>query len=87
MNAILGSGLIGMLARDILGDGWTLIPVGRSRFYSFQPALADNYIAIDETINEYMKRFTFLPLIHKTAFSLGGELTYNKHLVLPHHFH
>jgi hypothetical protein len=42
MNIILGSGVIGLMAKDILG--YDLIPFGRSRFYSIS-SFDDNYIS------------------------------------------
>ncbi len=55
MNVIFGSGIIGLLARMILGDSWTVIPFYKSRFFSFNPALDDNYIISDDRIDPYIK--------------------------------
>lgn len=74
---ILGSGLAGLLARDILGGEWTIVPFTRSRFFTFTPALDDNYIIRDDSINEYVSKYATIPLVHKSVFSYGGQLTYN----------
>lgn len=78
MNLILGGGLIGLLARDILGPKWTIIPYGKSRFYSFSPPLADNFIIHDDEISEYTKLYVGSPpLFIKSMYSFGGQLTSN----------
>jgi len=83
MRYILGGGLIALLARDILGSGWTLVPIGKSRFYSFTPPLADHYVLRDDVIDAYMKKYSFIPLIYKTGYSYGGPITYNTKMALP----
>lgn len=80
MKIILGGGLVALLARDILGPSWTIIPVGRSMYYSFTPPLADNYIVKDTTIDDYMGQYTYAPIYTKTAFSVAGELTHNANI-------
>jgi len=50
MNIILGSGIIGLLAKLILGQDWKIIPFYRSRYFSFNPALDDNFIIRDEIL-------------------------------------
>lgn len=82
MKVILGGGLVALLARDILGSGWTIIPYGKSRFYSFNPPLCDNYVIKDDVIDDYMNRFALIPSYIKNAFSLGGQLTYNHNIGL-----
>jgi hypothetical protein len=76
---ILGGGLIGLLARKILGSEWTIIPFGRSRFYSFSPPLWDNFIIRDQKIDDVVKHLGGnLPggmgIPYKIGYSLGGEL-------------
>jgi hypothetical protein len=44
MNVILGSGIIGLLTKKILGDDWILIPFKKSRYFYFDIPYADNYI-------------------------------------------
>ncbi len=82
MNIILGGGLTALLARDILGDNWTIIPIGKSRFYSFNPPLADNYVVRDDIIDEYMQRHTAMPLMYRIGYSLGGQILFNTNMVL-----
>lgn len=81
-NIILGGGIIAMLARDILGDSWTIIPMGRSRFYSFIPSLADNFIISDSTTSDYINQFAALPIIRKIGYSFNGEILFNNRLIL-----
>lgn len=75
MNYILGSGLVGLVAKWILGDDWTLIPFGKSRFYSFSLPLAENYIIRDERVDEMFANFGGMnPIIQKLTYSFSGEL-------------
>lgn len=75
MHYIIGSGLVGMAARWILGDKWQFIPQGRSRYFSFDPALADDFITVDKAIDPLMEKTTGLsPAMYKRAFSVGGQL-------------
>lgn len=73
-NYILGGGLIALLARDILGGDWTIIPMGRSMFYSLVPPLADDFIAHDDSTAQYIHGLMKIPIIHKTMYSCGGQL-------------
>jgi hypothetical protein len=74
-GVILGSGIVGLLAKEILGDEWLVVPFSRSRFYSFRPALADNFIIRDERIDDLVAHFGGkISFIYKTAYSLGGSL-------------
>lgn len=83
MRYILGGGLIALLARDILGDGWTIIPIGRSRYFSYTPAIADNYVVKDPVIDEYMHKFAIIPLMYKIGYSIAGQILYNPTIPLP----
>lgn len=56
MNVIFGSGLIGLLAKEILGDSWTIIPFSKSRFFTFNPPLDDNFITADDAIDDIIKQ-------------------------------
>ena len=71
-NYILGSGLLGLLARKLLGHSWEIIPYGRSRFYSYNPALNDNFIVRDERLDDFISH-------------LGGKPSYLYKLVYSHH--
>ncbi|MCK9558582.1 MAG: hypothetical protein M0R50_11155 [Candidatus Cloacimonetes bacterium] len=74
-GVILGSGVVGLLAKEILGDQWLVIPFSRSRFYSFRPALADNFIIRDDRIDDLISHFGGkISFIYKTSYSLGGNL-------------
>lgn len=78
MNVIFGSGIVGLLARVILGDSWRVIPFYRSRFFSFNPALDDNFIICDDQLDPFigdlMKNPSIPRFIYNRAWSLGGEL-------------
>lgn len=72
---ILGSGIVGMLAKVMLGREWTIIPFGRSRFFSYRPALDDNFIIRNEKIDDFIEHLGGkISFIYKTAYSLGGQL-------------
>jgi len=77
MKIILGGGLIGLIARDILGSDWIIIPIGRSRYYSFDPPLADNYVVRDDLIDEYMREYTIVPCLYRIGYSYGGQILFN----------
>lgn len=83
MNIILGSGLVGMLARDILGDDWTIIPIAKSRYYTFNPPIADNFVIKDSEIDEYMRPYFVVPLLYKLGYSLGSQVLFNSTIPLP----
>lgn len=76
MKVILGSGLIGLLARKILGPSYKLVPFAKSRFYSYNPALQDNYLTYNERYYDIIK--PYLTSMHrhpyKVAWSIGGML-------------
>lgn len=78
VNIILGSGVVGVLARHILGPSWKIIPFHRSRFYSFDPALDDNFIIADPVIEPFVKELTkeIVPRTYpyRLAWSIGGQI-------------
>lgn len=79
MNYILGSGLIGGLARRILGDSYKLIPFKRSRYYHFDVPWADNFIRFDQKVDDFIR--TIIPanapvMFYKSPFSYRGQLMY-----------
>jgi hypothetical protein len=80
MKLILGSGLVGLLARKILGAEYKIIPFGKSRFYSYNPALQDNYLAYNESYFDVIKPYLNSTFRHtyKVAWSVGGML-HNKY--------
>jgi len=87
MNYIIGGGFVGLLARDILGPGYSIIPIGKSRFYSHKPPVADDFIIRDEAIDDYMNQFAFMPVYHKIGYSIAGQITYNHDLALDAWLH
>lgn len=84
MKFILGGGLAALLARDILGDKWTIIPYGKSLFYSFSPPICDNYVIKDGVIDGYMDKYALIPIYIKASYSLAGHLTQNHNIALDH---
>lgn len=85
MKMILGSGITGLLARKILGPDWILIPFKRSRFFSFKPALDDNFVIRDQRLDDFMLSLGARPLhLYKIVVSCGGQLfTPTKELIEP----
>lgn len=71
---ILGSGLVGLIVKDILGEDWKLIPQGVSRYYSYPIALADDFITTTSRVGGYGNLLTPDKRIFKRAFSYGGQL-------------
>lgn len=78
MNVIFGSGIIGLLAKLILGSSWKVIPFYRSRFFSYNPALDDNFITYDDELEPFIKELTkeIKPrqFIYRRAWSINGHL-------------
>jgi len=78
MKIILGSGLIGLLARFILGPEWKVIPFYRSRFFTYNPALDDNFVIANDEIAPIVKDITgeLVPVRYpyKVAWSIQGEI-------------
>lgn len=82
MKVILGGGLVALLARDILGPDWTIVPVGKSRYYTFNPPLTDNYVVVDPSIDDYMRQFAVIPILHRVGYSYSGQILFNTALPL-----
>lgn len=80
-NVILGSGIVGLLAKAILGPTWKIIPFYRSRFFSFNPALDDNFIIAssetDAIIKQITNSLTVQNLFYSRAWSVSGQLVKN----------
>ena len=85
-NYILGSGLVGLLARHILGPSYKIIPFYRSRFYTFNPALDDNFLVRDKRTDKFIEEINGGKLgpvyMYKKMWSVGGALSsgYDKEL-------
>lgn len=74
-KVIFGSGIVGLLAKEILGNDWKIVPFGRSLFYSFHPALDDNFIVRDERVDDVISYFNGKPIyIYKIRYSRSGEI-------------
>lgn len=81
MNYILGSGIIGCLAKQILPGDWTIIPFGRSRYYSYEIPLSDDFIIYDEKIDQFISKYATTKLMYKRPFSFKGQLIYNDPMI------
>lgn len=84
MNLILGSGIIGSAAKILLGDEWQLMPMKRSRFFTYEVPYADDFIAVSDETTDFIKSFgcpQHMEMI-KRPFSYGGELFYDSSLAL-----
>jgi len=81
MNYILGSGIIGLIAKHLLGDNWHVVPYYKSRFFTTNPPLDDNFLMRHERLDEIVRKL--LPsklvttLLYKRAWSLSGILQTN----------
>lgn len=77
---ILGSGIVGLLARHILGPEWKIIPFKKSRFYSYSPALADDFIVQTPEVNDTLASLGLIPQNRRylRAFSYSGELIFSE---------
>lgn len=74
---VFGSGLVGLLARKMLGPEYKIIPFGKSRFYTYNPATADNFIISNPSI-DYCMRDMFGVIEkyqYRRGYSYRGELT------------
>lgn len=80
-NLILGSGLVALICRKILGPNWKIIPLGPSRFYSKGvPALGDDFINYDLKVLDIVKEWGINktnPFFFKRPLSISGELMYS----------
>ena len=80
---IFGSGLVGLLARKLLGPSYTIIPFYKSRFFTFNPPLDDNFIICNDNIDYIIKNvFSNLrKFVYRRRYSFEGNiLSYNKNV-------
>ncbi len=75
-NVIFGSGIVGLMAKRILSGNWQIIPFSRSRYYSFNPPLADNFIIRDADIDQPIRELTGddRSAFYRRCYSVGGAL-------------
>jgi hypothetical protein len=77
-NIILGSGIVGLLAKAILGPSWKIIPFYRSRFFTFNPALDDNFLIRHQELDDFIKDLTgslsTQTAFYKRTWSVAGQL-------------
>jgi hypothetical protein len=78
MNVIFGSGIVGLIAKAILGPEWTIVPFKRSRFFSWNPALDDNFIICDDELDPFIKSISqsigVTRHIYNRAWSIQGQV-------------
>lgn len=76
-NVIFGSGIVGLFAKALFPE-WQVIPFGRSRFFTFNPALDDNFIIrsdeIDEPVRDICRIATASTFVYRRAFDVSGVL-------------
>lgn len=81
-KVILGSGLVALICRKILGSDWKIIPIGPSRFYAQGvPALGDDFVIYDDSTADLVRSWNVsnqnIPILYKRPLSISGELLYN----------
>ncbi len=75
-NVIFGGGVVALIAKRLLPT-WKVVPFAASRFFTFNPALDDNFIIrhpdIDEPVRDLIEA---VPTTHlyRRAFDAGGQL-------------
>lgn len=79
MNVIFGSGVVGLLARHILGPTWTVVPFYRSRFFTFNPALDDNFVISSPELDPVIKELNptigqLQTFLYRRVWSLNGQI-------------
>lgn len=79
MNIILGSGVTALIARHILGPSYNIFNAGESRFYRYNPALADNFIRCASELSEFTSVMNSLGIDneryeYKCCWSNAGEI-------------
>ena len=80
MRFILGSGIIGYLAKTLFPD-WQWIPFKRSRYFSFDVPYADNFMTFDKEVDEFMCKVSAknnTKIFMKRPFSYNGQLMYQE---------
>ena len=81
MNYILGSGIVGLIAKHLLGDDWQVIPYYKSRFFTTNPPLDDNFLVkhdrLDEIIQKLLPSRLVSTTFYKRAWSVNGQLYTN----------
>jgi len=75
-DLILGSGIIGCIAKFLHPDS-IFIPFKKSRYYTFDFPLADNFIVYSEDIDDFMVNMSpknKMKIFFKSALSFEGQL-------------
>jgi len=75
-NFIFGSGIVGLVAKEVLAGPWQIVPFRRSRFYSFSTPLADNCIIRDKDLDPLIEALggRLAPMFYRRAYSIQGQL-------------
>lgn len=53
-NVIFGSGILGLIFKEILGDDWDVVPFSKSRYFSYTTPLCDNFITYDRSTDQLL---------------------------------
>lgn len=83
MKYIIGSGLVAFIAKIIFPD-YTIIPVGKSRYYQYNVATCDDYIFCHKDIDEFIKEIAPethmqpIPVFFKKALSYCGQIIFGR---------
>lgn len=81
---IIGSGLVGLMCRHILGPSWKLVPEYKSRFFSYPISLDDNFIIRNPKIDDIVldKFGTKNRKPYRISYSYQGEIlkSYDKNV-------
>lgn len=75
-NVIFGSGIVGLMAKFLVSGNWKVVPFSKSRFFSYNPPLDDNFIIRDKETDEAVAAFGGRVSSHfyRRFYSLDGQL-------------
>lgn len=85
-NVIFGGGVVALIAKRLLPT-WKVVPFAASRFFSFNPALDDNFLvrheAVDEPVRDLVQAPAVRTFLYRRAFDIAGQLhgRYDKDLL------
>ena len=79
-NLLLGSGIIGNIARAIFNKDFYWVPFKRSRYYSFDVPFADNFLIYDQKVSDFFTPFKIdvTPVFFKCPISYQGQLMFQE---------
>lgn len=79
-SLILGSGIIGNIARVIFTKDFYWVPFKRSRYYSFDIPFADNFLTYDQKVSDFLSplKIDLTPIFFKNPISYQGQLMFQE---------